>query len=228
MDENQVNGRKLNLLQRQYPRWIKPLVWVLLKLKVGPNGVTLFAIPLAVVSAYFIWHSYWGWAFWFVAFTGLCDLVDGPIAREMEKMSQSRSDRSKRFGGVIDPIVDRYSDCILLTGLFANVYFHCDFWWTLMVFIMMAFYFLSSWKRLHFESKQYEIIEHKMLTRTIFIFTFLGMCLGMWVVNRETALVSAAVLKVGIVVLLSATLLPLLRRSISGFKAVWNGNKKKS
>jgi len=44
---------------------------------------------------------------------GLCDLVDGPVAR--------RQDRVSLFGGFLDSILDRYSDLILFLGLL--VYF---------------------------------------------------------------------------------------------------------
>jgi CDP-diacylglycerol--glycerol-3-phosphate 3-phosphatidyltransferase len=42
-------------------------------------------------------------------FAGLCDLLDGPVAR--------RQDRVSLFGGFLDSILDRYADLILFLGL---------------------------------------------------------------------------------------------------------------
>ena len=47
---------------------------------------------------------------------GLCDLLDGPVAR--------RQNRVSKFGGFLDSILDRYADLILFLGLvvyYANV-----------------------------------------------------------------------------------------------------------
>lgn len=222
--DDKVAGYSLNSLQRKYPIWIKPIIKLLIFFRVGPNGLTLTAIPLALWAAYAIRYSLWEQAILAIGLAGLCDLMDGPLSRAVEKETRPRSERSKRFGEIIDPIVDRYTDCILLGGLFSNVYFHCSFRWSFMVFAILAFYFLSSWKRLHFKSAHYEIMERKMMTRTIFIVVFLLICIGMWAVNKD-AQTSTWVLKVGIVSLLSAVLLPLIKRSISGFRVVWNGQK---
>jgi len=42
-------------------------------------------------------------------FAGLCDLLDGPVAR--------RQNRVSLFGGFLDSILDRYADLILFLGL---------------------------------------------------------------------------------------------------------------
>ena len=42
-------------------------------------------------------------------FAGLCDLLDGPVARRQGRVSM--------FGGFLDSIFDRYADLILFLGL---------------------------------------------------------------------------------------------------------------
>ncbi|MDO8690193.1 MAG: CDP-alcohol phosphatidyltransferase family protein, partial [Dehalococcoidia bacterium] len=53
-----------------------------------------------------------GWGFWggfLVIFAGLFDMLDGALARQ--------SGRTTRFGALLDSVVDRFSEAVILIGL---------------------------------------------------------------------------------------------------------------
>jgi CDP-diacylglycerol--glycerol-3-phosphate 3-phosphatidyltransferase len=54
-------------------------------------------------------HGIFFWAAWLVVLAGICDSLDGQIARQANKRSA--------FGAFFDSTLDRYSDMFLLIGL---------------------------------------------------------------------------------------------------------------
>jgi archaetidylinositol phosphate synthase len=78
------------------------------KLGISPNIVSLLALVLAPFACYFIVLRLYLLAALFVILSGVVDLIDGCVARAMN--------RTTKFGAYLDGILDRYVDCILYLG----------------------------------------------------------------------------------------------------------------
>jgi phosphatidylglycerophosphate synthase len=90
-------------------RVLKALVWVLTLTRVHPNVLTSIGLGINAVAAWMLARGEFLYAGLIVLCGAIFDLVDGPVARE--------SNRVTRFGGFLDSVLDRYSDLILLMGL---------------------------------------------------------------------------------------------------------------
>jgi phosphatidylglycerophosphate synthase len=94
-------------------RVLDPVVAFLAARGVTPFSVTLVGLCASIFGAWVIARGslFWG-AFW-VLFSGVCDVLDGGLAR--------RTGRESRFGAFIDSTFDRVSEFFVFGGLF--VYF---------------------------------------------------------------------------------------------------------
>jgi CDP-diacylglycerol--glycerol-3-phosphate 3-phosphatidyltransferase len=88
---------------------LKALVWVLTLTRVHPNVLTSIGLGINAVAAFMLARGEFLYAGLIVLCGAIFDLVDGPVARQ--------SNRVTRFGGFLDSVLDRYSDLILLMGL---------------------------------------------------------------------------------------------------------------
>ena len=88
---------------------VNPILFLLLKLKLTPNAVTLLGFIICCISAYFISSGSFLVGGLLVLFSGFMDIFDGALARKMELMS----DR----GAFLDSTFDRLSEAIVLIGL---------------------------------------------------------------------------------------------------------------
>ncbi len=78
-------------------------------LHVKPNHLTFLGFVMSIVTAYVFSTGRFRWAGVLLIITGLFDMVDGMVARTMNKVTP--------FGAFFDSIMDRYSDLILYLGL---------------------------------------------------------------------------------------------------------------
>lgn len=76
----------------------------------NPNHVTLFSLITSIAVFYFILQSNFIIASLLVLFTGFLDYIDGAVARYTSVASPK--------GAYLDTIVDRYSELIMVAGLF--------------------------------------------------------------------------------------------------------------
>lgn len=94
-------------------RLFRPLVQLLAKAfhRIGmtPNQVTAMGLMLAVIGCVFfiIWMDYFGSLLFalFILLAGICDGVDGALARLIHKASVK--------GGYLDSVLDRYADIVI-------------------------------------------------------------------------------------------------------------------
>ncbi len=80
---------------------------------IPPNFITCSALVLNFWAAILFSAGRFAAAGGMMILAGLCDLLDGPVARRQGRVSM--------FGGFLDSIFDRYADLILFLGLL--VYF---------------------------------------------------------------------------------------------------------
>ena len=97
-------------------RVFQPLVGLLYRMHVTPNMVTAFSLAPAVASAGLIAQGHFGVGALLAAGSGLCDMVDGMLAR--------RYGNGSDIGELFDAAVDRYVEFFLLAGL--AIYFRAD------------------------------------------------------------------------------------------------------
>lgn len=76
--------------------------------RISPNMVTLFAFITGVISAVCIYTNYLLAALFFLSVSGICDILDGTIAR--------LTNQTKKIGAYIDLISDRMVEATIILG----------------------------------------------------------------------------------------------------------------
>ena len=87
----------------------EPLVKLIAKTPVTPNGLTWIGLLIAVIAAVLAATGHLFAAGWVVAFSGLFDMLDGALARF--------KNQSTRFGSVLDSTLDRVGEAVVFVGL---------------------------------------------------------------------------------------------------------------
>jgi len=94
----------------RYLSWpVDGLAALLAPTGIPPNVITWCALVANLWAGMFFAAGRFRAAGGMMMLAGLCDLLDGPVAR--------RQNRVSLFGGFLDSILDRYSDLILFLGL---------------------------------------------------------------------------------------------------------------
>ncbi len=86
-------------------RWFTPLAR---RCPLSPNAVSFIALALNLVAAALLFTRWFLVAIVFIAIGGLCDALDGLVARVQQKAT--------RFGDFLDHVLDRISDSALAAG----------------------------------------------------------------------------------------------------------------
>jgi len=94
----------------RYLSWpIDCLASLLAKTGVPPNVITWSALVVNLWACVFFAAGRFAAAGGLMILAGMCDLLDGPVARKQNRVS--------KFGGFLESILDRYSDLMLFLGL---------------------------------------------------------------------------------------------------------------
>lgn len=136
-------------LQQGIYKVINPLVRLLIKMGLTPNGVSVIGLILNIgVAIIFILGTeegsrgdfrFIGWAGVMILFAGLFDMLDGQVAR-LGKMSST-------FGALLDSVLDRYSELIMFLGVCYYLIGHHYFFSSLFAFIAMIGSMMVSYTR---------------------------------------------------------------------------------
>lgn len=109
--------------------FVRPIVALLMALKIHPNVITLASLVLALVAFFF----YKGGLFWagaiFLFWCGVFDSFDGEIARRRNLIS--------KLGSFLDSTVDRVNEFIVYFGLYFyyhNIGSYIQFWILIAIF----------------------------------------------------------------------------------------------
>jgi len=87
----------------------QPAVRLLARTSITPSAITWFGFLLAVGDAALIIAGHLFAAGFVVLFAGFFDMLDGALARH--------TNQTTRFGAVLDSILDRLSEAVLLLGI---------------------------------------------------------------------------------------------------------------
>ncbi|KPL00511.1 MAG: hypothetical protein AMJ91_04455 [candidate division Zixibacteria bacterium SM23_73_3] len=109
---------ELKLLNKHWVRGfdtvIEPIAKLLIGLRVHPHVVTFSGLMLSLLAFNFFRQGYFFSAGVMVLLAGACDVLDGRLARETNRIS--------KFGALMDSTIDRYSEVLLFLGL--AMFFH--------------------------------------------------------------------------------------------------------
>ena len=89
--------------------WSDPVGRVLFRLRLRPNHLTIIGLVVSFFSAAAFISDHVRWAGGLLLLAGLCDLLDGSLARVSGQVTA--------FGAFLDSVIDRYSDLIVLLGI---------------------------------------------------------------------------------------------------------------
>lgn len=107
----------IGVFLRQFGYWFtNPLIWIFIKLRFTPNTLTISAVFLSCLSAYYYYEGSFAAGGWILIASGALDGLDGRLARATGQVTRS--------GAYLDSTLDRYSDGILLAGI--ALYFRND------------------------------------------------------------------------------------------------------
>ena len=99
-------------------RVIQPLIWLLTRMGITPNAITMIGFFLNIVATtIFIWGAITmpkdlrvvGWGGAMILFAGLFDMIDGRLARV--------SGQESKYGALFDSVIDRYSELVMFLGI---------------------------------------------------------------------------------------------------------------
>lgn len=90
---------------------IEPVAKLLVNLKIHPHVVTFAGLGFSILAALSLIQGKFFSAGVMIILAGICDVLDGRLARETNKLS--------KFGALFDSSVDRYSEVLIYLGLTA-------------------------------------------------------------------------------------------------------------
>ncbi len=91
-------------------RTLRPLVGILVRASISPNLLTWLGLLISAGAGLLLSRGAFRPAAFAVALGGVCDILDGEVARASRKLTS--------FGQFIDSVVDRYSEFLILLGAF--------------------------------------------------------------------------------------------------------------
>ncbi len=105
----------------------KPFVW----LKVDPNLISILGLVLALIGAYFVTQQNWFLAFIFFLLSPTMDLIDGAVARALNKKSN--------WGNYFETMIDKYVDFAMIASFAV--------WYPLAAIFALGFSMISSYAK---------------------------------------------------------------------------------
>ncbi len=102
-----------------------PIAEVIVGFGIGPNLITLMSLFFSIAAAFMYMGNNLLFAFYMLVLASISDLLDGAVARVSNSVT--------KLGGVLDSVVDRYSDAFILLGL--AIYLDSHF---MLIFIVLV------------------------------------------------------------------------------------------
>ena len=101
------------MVEKRLKSWIlmilRPLAQVFIRIGLRPDWLTVAGLLLSLVATAAFATGYLRWAAAIMLVAGLCDVLDGQVAREGRSETQ--------FGALLDSTTDRYSEIFLFFGV---------------------------------------------------------------------------------------------------------------
>ena len=98
---------------------LDPIINLLIKMRLTPNGITIIGFLITIVSAVILISGaelgikgdtrYITWFGIILLLAGVFDMLDGQLARKTNQMT--------KFGALFDSVIDRYSEMVMFFGI---------------------------------------------------------------------------------------------------------------
>jgi len=116
----------------------EPLARLLVSLDIHPHVVTFAGLVFSLLSGLYFIQGAFLYAGIMVILAGICDVLDGRLARETNKIS--------KFGALFDSTIDRYSEVLIFLGL-ATYFLRQGSYLVLLIILAIAGSFMVSYTR---------------------------------------------------------------------------------
>ena len=126
---------------------VNPILFLMLKVKLTPNSVTILGFIICCISAYYISAGSFLVGGLLVLFSGLLDIFDGSLARKINQITDK--------GAFLDSTFDRLSESIVLIGLIYYFSISNETNFVLLTSISLVFSLLISYLRARIEGLGY-------------------------------------------------------------------------
>lgn len=136
-------------LQDNFIRMLSPLITVLAKWDMSPNSFTVAGAAITFFAAVAFLMGHIRLAGILILLGGLCDTIDGLIARTAGKAS--------RFGALLDSSFDRYSEFLMFIGIAVLFILMEDYGNSAGAFLALCGSFMVSYTRARAESLGFEV-----------------------------------------------------------------------
>jgi CDP-diacylglycerol--glycerol-3-phosphate 3-phosphatidyltransferase len=131
-------------LQNRFLNMLTPLIRILVKSGVHPNSFTLAGVVITSMAAAAMMMGHLRIGGVFILIGGLCDSIDGRLARSTGKAS--------RFGALFDSAIDRYSEFVMFLGMVTYFAMLKDYSAAVVTFIALCGSIMVSYTRARAES----------------------------------------------------------------------------
>jgi CDP-diacylglycerol--glycerol-3-phosphate 3-phosphatidyltransferase len=136
-------------LQDNFVRMLSPLITILSKWDLSPNSFTVAGVAITFFAAVAFLMGHIRLAGILILLGGLCDTIDGLIARTTGKAS--------RFGALLDSSFDRYSEFLMFIGIAVFFFLMEDYGNSACAFLALCGSFMVSYTRARAESLGFEV-----------------------------------------------------------------------
>ena len=135
-------------LQDRFIKLLSPLVKLFAKWGLSPNSLTVAGVIITAFGAAAFFMGFIRLAGLLILLGGLCDTLDGLLARATGKATQ--------FGALLDSAVDRYAEFIMFFGIAAYFFYIGDYSTAAGTFLALCGSFMVSYSRARAESLGFE------------------------------------------------------------------------
>jgi len=104
----------LGKLREKYEQIMAPVGKILAGSGLTPNMITIISLIAGILSFWFYYQKSLILGAFFIVLTGVIDMLDGAVARAAGKAT--------RFGAVLDHVLDRYAEYLIITGIVLGGY----------------------------------------------------------------------------------------------------------
>ena len=126
---------------------VNPILFLMLKVKLTPNAVTILGFIICCISAYYISAGSFLVGGLLVLFSGFLDIFDGALARKINQITDK--------GAFLDSTFDRLSESIALIGLIYYFSNSNETNFVLLTSVSLVFSLLISYLRARIEGLGY-------------------------------------------------------------------------
>jgi CDP-diacylglycerol---glycerol-3-phosphate 3-phosphatidyltransferase len=138
-----------DVLRKKTKKFLQVVSAYLLKIGLTPNFITLFGLLGSVVAAVFVFGGKFFYGGLIIALISPFDAIDGMMARMLDTKSL--------YGCLLDSLIDRYSEMILLLGLLLNFMYTDNYLGIIFTYFALSGSFLVSYIRARVEGLGFEV-----------------------------------------------------------------------